>query len=395
MAYAGSYAGFGARPRRAGQRSNARDVNASTGCSCHCPDFAAGGRRPGGRGRCCAEGPGRRAALVRGDAGQAVAGYTDALKDPALPNDRRATILNDRAVAYARLGQTKLAIDDFNRAAQLFPEYAAIYNNRGNLLLAARLPRGGDQGLQPRHRAGAGLCGSAVEPRRRLRQGRSQRPGHPRLHAGVRLMPQSAAPLAGRGRVHAAAGRPTPPSAISPARSPPIRALPPPTAVAPKPSSTSMRLPDAIEDLSRAIAFDANNAELYLLRGQAYLASDNVAAAMKDFTQATTLDPALGARLRGARARQRHRADLRGGIRRPQSRHRTRPALGARLRLPRSRLQDERADRRWRQGCRDGREARSRRRRGAVGQGRDRRGARAAPSRRSPTTRRPSLCSRG
>ena len=60
-------------------------------------------------------------ALVRGDANQAVTSYTEALKDPALPNDRRATILNDRAVAYARIGQTKLAIDDFNRAAQLFP----------------------------------------------------------------------------------------------------------------------------------------------------------------------------------------------------------------------------------------------------------------------------------
>jgi len=80
------------------------------------------------------------AALVRGDTGQAVADYTEALKDTALANDRRATILNDRAVAYARLGQPKLAIDDFNRAAQLFPEYAAIYNNRGSLLLALGYP---------------------------------------------------------------------------------------------------------------------------------------------------------------------------------------------------------------------------------------------------------------
>src|SRR5690349_2999211 len=80
------------------------------------------------------------AALVRGDSGQAVTGYTDALKEMTLANDRRATILNDRGVAYARLGQPKLAIDDFNRAAQLFPEYAAIYNNRGNLLLALGYP---------------------------------------------------------------------------------------------------------------------------------------------------------------------------------------------------------------------------------------------------------------
>src|SRR5262245_18180942 len=60
------------------------------------------------------------AALVRGDTAKAVSDYTEALKDSALTNDRRATILNDRAVAYARIGQTKAAIDDFNKAAQLF-----------------------------------------------------------------------------------------------------------------------------------------------------------------------------------------------------------------------------------------------------------------------------------
>src|SRR5689334_16261486 len=74
--------------------------------------------------------------LMRGDAAQAAATYTDALKDTSLPNDRRASILTDRGVAYTRLNQAKLAIDDFNKAAQLFPEYAAVYNNRGNLLLA-------------------------------------------------------------------------------------------------------------------------------------------------------------------------------------------------------------------------------------------------------------------
>ena len=55
--------------------------------------------------------------------------------DKTLPNDRRATILNDRGVAYSRRQQPKEAIDDFNRAIQLYPEYAAVYNNRGNVLL--------------------------------------------------------------------------------------------------------------------------------------------------------------------------------------------------------------------------------------------------------------------
>ena len=75
------------------------------------------------------------AELVRGDVAKAIASYTDALRDTGLANDRRATILNDRAVANARLGQTKLALEDYNHAVELFPEYPVAYNNRGNLLL--------------------------------------------------------------------------------------------------------------------------------------------------------------------------------------------------------------------------------------------------------------------
>ena len=75
------------------------------------------------------------AALVRGNVDQAITLYTEALEDKSLSNDRRATILNDRGVAYARRQQNKEAIEDFNRAIQLYPEYAAIYNNRGNVLL--------------------------------------------------------------------------------------------------------------------------------------------------------------------------------------------------------------------------------------------------------------------
>ena len=80
-------------------------------------------------------------ALLRGNVAQALALYTEALRDNTLPNDRRAAILNDRGVAYHRLGQTKLALDDYNRAVQLFPEYAAVYNNRGNTLMVLGVPR--------------------------------------------------------------------------------------------------------------------------------------------------------------------------------------------------------------------------------------------------------------
>ena len=74
-------------------------------------------------------------ALQRGNTDHAITLYTEALDDKSLPNDRRATVLNDRGVAYSRRLNYKEAIDDFNRAIQLYPEYPAVYNNRGNVLL--------------------------------------------------------------------------------------------------------------------------------------------------------------------------------------------------------------------------------------------------------------------
>src|SRR5262249_9556304 len=76
------------------------------------------------------------AALVRGNLAQAIALFSEALEEKTLTNDRRATLLNDRGVAYSRNQQHREALEDFNRAIQLYPEYAAVYNNRGNLLLA-------------------------------------------------------------------------------------------------------------------------------------------------------------------------------------------------------------------------------------------------------------------
>ena len=99
------------------------------------------------------------AALARGSADTAVALFTENLKDANLAPDRRAVLLNDRAVAYSRLGQTRLAIDDFNRAAQLFPEYAALYNNRGNALLAIGQAREAIKDFDRAILADARLCG--------------------------------------------------------------------------------------------------------------------------------------------------------------------------------------------------------------------------------------------
>jgi tetratricopeptide (TPR) repeat protein len=231
------------------------------------------------------------AALVRGDTSRAVAGYTEALKDSALTNDRRATILNDRAVAYARLGRSKLAIDDFNQAAQLFPEYAAIYNNRGSLLLALGYPK---EAIKDFNRAIVLAPGYAAALGNRA--GAYSEVGHNDqairdYTRAIRLMPQAAAPFAGRGRVHLAVGRPH--AAI---RDFTRAVTADPRFAAAYRSRAEAKLDighheEAIEDLSRAIAFDVSNVELYLLRGEAYLGAGNFDAAYKDFAHVIELDP--------------------------------------------------------------------------------------------------------
>ena len=229
-------------------------------------------------------------ALLRGNAAQAITLYTEALKDQTLTNDRRGAILNDRAVAYARSGQTKLAIDDFNRAVQLFPEHAATYNNRGNLLLALTLPkeaiRDFDRAilLAPGYAAAFANRAGAHD---RLNQSDDALRDYTRA---VELMPQSAVPLAGRGRVLLALGKPH--AAIRDF----TRAVNADARFANAYRGRAAaklrihRYDDAIEDLSRAIAFDNGNAEIYILRGHAYLGVRNFASGIRDFARAIELD---------------------------------------------------------------------------------------------------------
>ena len=52
---------------------------------------------------------------------------------------------------------------------------------------------------------------------------------------------------------------------------------------------------EAIEDYSRAVAFEPRNAEIYALRGWAYMEADNPASGIKDFAKAIELNPNVGA----------------------------------------------------------------------------------------------------
>ncbi len=230
-------------------------------------------------------------ALARGNPAMAAGLFTEALKDASLPNDRRAVILSDRAVAYGRMGQQRLAVEDFNRAAQLFPEYAAIYNNRGIALLALGQPR---EALKDFDRAILLTPGYAAAYHNRgsahMRLGAS--PDAIRDYTkAIELMPGSAAPLSGRGRAFLAEARP------HAAMRDFSRALQTDVRFASAYRSRAEaklvveRFEEAVEDLSRAIAFEPANPEVYVLRGAAYLAARNAASAIKDFTRAIELDP--------------------------------------------------------------------------------------------------------
>jgi tetratricopeptide (TPR) repeat protein len=239
------------------------------------------------------------AELVRGDVAKAVESYTEALRDTGLANDRRATILNDRGVANARLGQVKLALEDYNHAVELFPEYPVAYNNRGNLLLAVgqlnEAMKDFDRALvlAPGYAAAYSNRGNA-----------EMRLGKPEIAIrdftkAIELMPASAPPLSGRGLAYLAAGKPH--AAIrdfSRAVSADARFA---SAYRNRAEArlTIGQREEAIEDLSRAIAFDADNTDLYVVRGYGYLLDGNTASALKDFSHAIELDKKSSAAFEG------------------------------------------------------------------------------------------------
>ncbi len=231
------------------------------------------------------------AALARGQTDQAIALYTAALQDKTLPNERRAVLLTDRGVAHARLQSPREAIEDFNQAVQLFPEYAAIYNNRGNVLLGIGAVH---EAMKDFDRALLLAPGYAAAFSNRA--GAQVRLGAldaaiADYNKAIALVPINPAAFTGRGRAHLAAHRPQ--SAIRDF----TRAVGFDArfgaAYRARAEARMMleRYDEAIEDFSRAIAFEARNADLYVERGRAYLDAGNAASAVKDFTTAIEINP--------------------------------------------------------------------------------------------------------
>jgi tetratricopeptide (TPR) repeat protein len=229
--------------------------------------------------------------LQRGNTAGAVAAFTEALKDSGLANDRRATLLNDRAVAHAKAGDAKPALEDFNKAVQLMPEYPPTYNNRGNLLVQLgqheEAVKDFDRAalLAPKY---AAAYSNRANARMKLGQTREAIADFTRA---IELAPRSAPPLSGRGLALLSAGKPH--AAIRDfSRAVAVNAR---FATAYR-NRAEARLAmgqadEAIEDLSRASAFDPANAEIYIVRGYAYLNNGNALAAIKDLVRATEIAP--------------------------------------------------------------------------------------------------------
>ncbi len=234
-------------------------------------------------------------AFRQGRMDEALGLYEAALSDRTLGNERRASILTDRGVVYARLKQVREAIADFNAAIKLFPEYSVVYNNRGALLVKLGAV---DEALKDFHRALSLAPGYAAAHANRAGALMSIERYGAAIAAytdAIGLSPQSVEPLAGRAGAYVAIERPR--AALRDLtraiandqrfslgyrqRAEALLALGEPAAAA--------------ADLSRAIAFDPANSEYYLLRGQAYLAAKDPQAAVRDFTKVIDLGNAVGA----------------------------------------------------------------------------------------------------
>ncbi len=233
-------------------------------------------------------------ALAQGNAQQAIALYGEALKETGLTNERRATLHNDRGVAFWRANQHKAAIDEFNRSVTLLPESSAAYNNRGIVLLALNLV---PEAIKDFDRAVVLTPGYASAYHNRataqFQLGSYEAAGQDFSRAidlSPAAAPQSAPPLIGRGRVRLSQSRPFAA----------IRDLTRAIGLDGKDAASyrhraqaylaNENTNEAIEDYNRAIAVDSNNAELYLVRGRAYLSAKITQSALKDLSKAIEIN---------------------------------------------------------------------------------------------------------
>jgi len=230
-------------------------------------------------------------ALAKGQFDEALRLYSDALKDDKLTNDRKAVILADRGVIYARLGQPDRAIADFNEAVKLFPEYAAVYNNRGAFLVSLGAF---DEAIKDFDRALILAPGYVAALSNRAAAHAELKHTTRALFdytRAIRLASNRAEPLAGRAQIYLTLNRPYAATRdLNRALQNDVRYAPG-YRIRARAHTLLEMYGEAAQDLSRAITFNANDATAYLLRARAYLKAKELEEARKDFTKVIELDP--------------------------------------------------------------------------------------------------------
>ncbi len=229
--------------------------------------------------------------LERGNFAAAAGLLDQALADPAMPPDRRASILNDRGVANWRLNRLKEAVADFNEAARLLPEFAAVYNNRGNVLLALN---SADEAVRDFDRAillapsyVAAFNNRAIA---HMQQGNNDEAAIDFAKA-AELSPTAPAPINGRGRAELASGH-----LYAAMRSFSRSISLDPTYKAGYRNRAEVLLTlakpeEAVEDLSSALGFAPDDPGLLLTRGRGYLEVKAFGPALQDFSRAIEIEP--------------------------------------------------------------------------------------------------------
>ena len=232
-------------------------------------------------------------ALLRGKYEQAVASYTQALEDRNLSDPRRANIYNDRGVAKWRLGQSRDAVEDFNKAIGLFPDYSVVYNNRGNALLDLKQPQEAIADFD-RAIALAPAYGAAFNNRGNAYHSIGNFEAAARdFRKAVALMPTSGVPFNGRGKVHSALGR----------HFAAVRDFNRAIVLNAKYYSAHQNRAEAqvalgdhdgaVADYTQIIALKPDNAALHLARGRAFAKARKYNSAFRDFDKALKLAPEM------------------------------------------------------------------------------------------------------
>ena len=197
------------------------------------------------------------AALIQGNFEKAIELYDKSLSGNDLPTVRKASIYNDKGVAFWRLKDLKKAIDNFNKAVTIYPELASAYNNRGNVLIQLNYP---EEALKDFDQAITISPNFAVAHSNKanayMRMGRYQE-AIKAFSQAIKYMPTNAVPFSGRGLAKRELGQ----------------------------NYASLR------DLDHAISLNATYSEAYVNRAEAYAKIDKNVAASKDLSRAIKSHP--------------------------------------------------------------------------------------------------------